>query len=45
MYLDRLKLTGRRALVTGGAAGIGLACAEALAETGAHERLSTATRR
>ena len=36
MYLERLKLTGRRALVTGGAAGIGLACAEALAEMGAH---------
>lgn len=35
MYLERLKLTGRRALVTGGAAGIGLACAEALAEMGA----------
>lgn len=36
MYLERLKLTGRRALVTGGAAGIGFACAEALAELGAH---------
>ncbi|WP_380783533.1 SDR family NAD(P)-dependent oxidoreductase [Sphingomonas sp. R86520] len=35
MYRKRLKLTGRRALVTGGAAGIGLACAEALAEMGA----------
>lgn len=35
MYLDRLKLDGRRALVTGGASGIGLACAEALAEMGA----------
>lgn len=35
MYLDRLKLHGRRALVTGGASGIGLACAEALAEFGA----------
>ncbi len=35
MYLDRLKLDGRRALVTGGASGIGLACAEALAEFGA----------
>ncbi|HUD91874.1 glucose 1-dehydrogenase [Sphingobium sp.] len=35
MYLERLKLDGRRALVTGGASGIGLASAEALAEMGA----------
>ena len=34
-YLDRLRLDGRVALVTGGAAGIGLACAEALGEAGA----------
>jgi len=35
MYLERLRLDGRTALVTGGAGGIGLACAEALAELGA----------
>jgi NAD(P)-dependent dehydrogenase (short-subunit alcohol dehydrogenase family) len=35
MYLERLKLDGRRALITGGASGIGLACVEALAEMGA----------
>ncbi|MGF7153382.1 SDR family NAD(P)-dependent oxidoreductase [Novosphingobium gossypii] len=35
MYLERLKLDGRRALVTGGASGIGLACVEALSEMGA----------
>lgn len=35
MYLERLKLTGRVAFVTGGASGIGLCAAEALAEAGA----------
>ncbi len=35
MYLEKLKLDGRTAFVTGGAQGIGFACAEALAEAGA----------
>lgn len=35
MYLDKFKLTGRIAVVTGAAQGIGLATAEALAEAGA----------
>ncbi|MCP3735747.1 SDR family oxidoreductase [Sphingomonas sp. RP10(2022)] len=35
MYLDRLRLDGRTAFVTGGAQGIGFACADALAEAGA----------
>ncbi len=35
MYLERLRLDGRAAFVTGGAQGIGLATAEDLAEAGA----------
>jgi 5-methyltetrahydropteroyltriglutamate--homocysteine methyltransferase len=31
-YLDRFRVTGRRAVVTGGGRGIGLACAEAGAD-------------
>ena len=34
MYLDRFRLEGRVAVVTGGAQAIGLACVEALAEVG-----------
>lgn len=36
MHLERFKLTGRVAFVTGGASGIGLSCVDALAEAGAH---------
>ena len=35
MYLERFKLDGRAAVVTGGAQAIGFACVEALAEAGA----------
>jgi NAD(P)-dependent dehydrogenase (short-subunit alcohol dehydrogenase family) len=35
MYLEKFKLAGRVAVVTGGGQGIGLACAEALGEAGA----------
>ena len=36
MYLEKLRLDGRVAVVTGGSGGIGLACGLALAEAGAH---------
>ena len=35
MYLEKLRLDGRTAFITGGAQGIGLACAHALGEAGA----------
>jgi NAD(P)-dependent dehydrogenase (short-subunit alcohol dehydrogenase family) len=35
MYLEKFKLNGKTAVVTGAGQGIGLACAEALAEAGA----------
>jgi len=35
MLLDRFRLDGRVAVITGGASGIGFACAQALAEAGA----------
>ena len=41
--LDSFQLAGRRALITGSSAGIGLALAEALAQAGAHVVLNGRT--
>ena len=43
MYLEKLRLDGRTAFVTGGAQGIGLACAQALAEAGARVTIGDLT--
>ena len=41
--LDTFQLKGRRALITGSSAGIGLALAEAMAQAGAHVILNGRT--
>ena len=38
MYLEKFKLDQKTAVVTGGGQGIGLACAEAMAEAGSEGR-------
>jgi len=35
MYLEKFRVDGQLAVITGGGRGIGLACAEALGEAGA----------
>jgi NAD(P)-dependent dehydrogenase (short-subunit alcohol dehydrogenase family) len=43
MYLERFKLDGRVAVVTGGAQAIELTCVEAFSEAGAHVTSSLMT--
>jgi len=45
MYLDKFKLSGRVALVTGGASGIGYCIVEALAEAGANVTIADLNQR